>query len=606
MASRDQISPEERITRAADLKTLGRDLVSLALNKKWEPIYKRMDLIKRVENTLRIGENPLLVGKPGVGKNAIVEGLVSEMASRMKNELDVTKGECLSGVRAIYECQPMAFQVDCFYCHEFESKLQKIVENCRSEGAILFIDNIHLAIEAGGTLDAPGRTLANLLKPYLEKKELTVIGATTLEGYDFMLSRNPTFVNLFTKIDIPETSLEETKEILYNLKPFLENLYKINIGDDFINQIVEITNRFFPQRAFPGKALEVLREVIAQAKAKEQTSLTASEVYSYISTRTGLAEFIALPEKKINRDEVIKFFQERIFDQDLVIEAIGDTILKFKAGLNDPERPVDVILLMGPTGVGKTELAKVLAEYIFGSQKKLIRFDMSEYKGYIGYEKLIGSRLRSEPGLIISAALANPFAVYLFDEIEKAEGEIFDVFLQVFGEGRITDPKGQTVDLTNSIIIMTSNIGSELYKKMPFGFTPDITKQVEDIQKKIDELLRENFRPEFINRINKILYFKPLSKLGVKKIAQKELNRLETRYGLKEKCWNLIVEDEVIELLIENGYNPEYGARPMQRAVERFVVTPLAAKLASENVPPNVQLIVKLNEKKEVEIEVKK
>jgi ATP-dependent Clp protease ATP-binding subunit ClpA len=241
------------------------------------------------------------------------------------------------------------------------------------------------------------------------------------------------------------------------------------------------------------------------------------------------------------------------------------------------------MLFLGPSGVGKTELAKTLAEYLFGSRNRLIRFDMSEYKGTIGYEKLIGSRFRAEPGLLIAAATANPFAVYLFDEIEKADSEIFDLFLQVFGEGRITDPKGQTAILTNSIIIMTSNIGSGLYKQIPIGFSTNPTEEIKNIEKEIDNELKKCFRPEFINRI-KVLYFKPLSKEGVKKIARREISLLSNRFGLKDKGYRLEVSEEVIELLADVGYSSEYGARQMQRAVEKFIVNPLAEKLTSEEV----------------------
>jgi ATP-dependent Clp protease ATP-binding subunit ClpC len=581
----NHLPPEVRIENAAKLSVLGKDLTGLAFEGKLAPIYKRKNLVDKVKTALEIRQNPLLVGKSGTGKNAIVESLVIEMV-RESGEADINlyaNEKPPYPVRKVIECQPMSFQVDCFYCHELENKIKKVVENCQAENATLFIDNLHLAINAGALSDNPDRTIANLLKPYLEKKELIVIGATTPEGYNLMHSNNPSFVNLFQKIEVPETSLEETKNILSTLKSNFESVYSVTIDDDFLSGVVEIAHRLFPHRAFPGKALEIVREVIAQEKTRNNSNLSLPILYSYIATKTGLAEFIVLPEKKLTKEEIINFFQSRIFEQEEVIKEIAATILKFKAGLNPVDRPIDVMLFLGPSGVGKTELAKTLAEYLFGSRNRLIRFDMSEYKGAIGYEKLIGSRFRAEPGLLIAAATANPFAVYLFDEIEKADSEIFDLFLQVFGEGRITDPKGQTAILTNSIIIMTSNIGSGLYKQIPIGFSTNPTEEIKNIEKEIDNELKKCFRPEFINRI-KVLYFKPLSKEGVKKIARREISLLSNRFGLKDKGYRLEVSEEVIELLADVGYSSEYGARQMQRAVEKFIVNPLAEKLTSEEV----------------------
>jgi len=603
MTKNNRLEPEVRIENAAKLSVLGKDITHLALEGKLTPIYKRVDLVNMVKNTLKIGQNPLLVGKSGTGKNAIVESLVAEMVEENRDEYKkyYADGQVIPPPIKIIECQPMSFQVDCFYCHEFESKIKKVVENCQAERAILFIDNLHLAINAGSVSGEPERTVANLLKPYLEKKELIVIGATNPEGYNFMLNNNPSFVNLFQKIEVPETSLEETKNILFTLKGNFESAYSITIDADFLNRAVEIAHRLFPQRAFPGKALEIVREIIAQEKARNNSSLILSTLYSYIAIKTGLADFIVLPERKLSKQEIINFFQNRIFEQEAVIEEIAATILKFKTGLNPVGRPIDVILLIGPSGVGKTELAKTLAEYLFGSRNRLIRFDMSEYKGRIGYEKLIGSRFSSEPGLLIAAATANPFAIYLFDEIEKADSEIFDVFLQVFGEGRITDPWGQTTILTNSIIIMTSNIGSELYKQMPIGFTANPTEKIKSIEKEIDDELKNYFRPEFINRI-KVLYFRPLSKEGVKKIAKREISLLLDRSGLKDKNYHLKVNESVIEFLVGIGYSSEYGARPMQRAVEKFILNPLAEKLSSETIPVGKTLYVTLDDEGKIVI----
>ncbi len=592
----------ERIEKAAQLDVLGRDLTYFAYTRALSPVYRRQDLIEKVRAILLIKQNPILVGKPGTGKNAIVEGLVCEFVEqdyreyKKRYEYSVENGTYSRGVPAIYEVNPPAFEVDCYYTGNFETKINKVVENCKADNAILFIDNTHLAINAGATTRDQYGTLANQLLSYIEKGALSVIGATTPEGYEFMLNENPAFTNKFVKIEVPETTIEETRTILLRLKSHFESLYALKIEPVFITRLIDTADYLFPWRSFPGKAFEVLKEIIAIEKTKNNSHLTPGEVDKFIVEKMGLKDFLVLPERKIKKETIKQFFTQRLFEQDSAVELVCDIIMTFKAGLNSPNRPIAVLLFLGPSGVGKTELAKLIAEYLFGSQKKLLRFDMSEYISQEGQEKLIGSRSRNEPGILISRALANPFAVYLFDEIEKSNLFIFDILLQIFGEGRITDPKGRTVYLNNSIIIMTSNIGADLYTKIPPGFTTDITDNIRNIEKEIDRKLKEHFRPEFINRISKIVYFKPLSKDGIRKIAHKELNKLTQLRGLKAGSYKIEIAEDVMELLIKVGYTPEYGARPMQRAIEEFIVHPIAEKFASEDIPPTATLNVKMGD----------
>lgn len=593
---------------------VGRDLTDLATEERIGPIYEREGVIGNLASLLSTGENnPLLIGEPGAGKNAIVEGLACWIAKEKVN-LDKT----------IMECTIDSFQSGCLYVHEFETKIQTIIKKLQENDIILFLDRIDMAIWAGGTGEISQRTLAALLDPYLARNELIIIGATTPDGYDFMLKKNPLFTNRFIKVEVPPTSTGETRQILSSLKRKFQDKYEVRIREESLDTIIDMSDRFYRERFFPGKAFEILHEVIASKKldsyqdsvgpygkakstskkSKRQSTLHSeiapNDIYETFRRRTGLPCFIIFREQRKRPEEIRNYFTDRIFGQEGAIDNIVDTILGLKAELNDPKRPAGVFLFVGPTGVGKTWLARSLATYLFGSEKKLLRYDMPEYATYDSLTKLIGGK-GEKRGRLIEDVLANPFSVILLDEIEKAHGNIFDLLLPLMGEGRLTDDSGRTVSFCNTIVIMTSNIGSELYGKKHLGLQK---QNLDVVEKDLIKKTKEYFRPEFINRLTRVVQFRPLSRATIKVIAQKEIKDLCQRKGITYRRLRITISDEVIDLLAGMGYSQEYGARPMQRAVERYIGYPLAAAISAGDIKDGDQAGIALDESKRIEIEI--
>lgn len=582
---------------------VGRDLNALAAQKTIGPIYDREHIISNLSSLLVTRENnPLLVGEPGVGKNAVVEGLALWMDHK-KVALPFDK---------IIQCSVISFQSGCLYAHEFETKIQVVVDRLRKEKAILFFDEINTAIWSGGTSGDPQRTLATLLAPYLARNELTIIGATTPNGYMAMQKGNSSFTNKFVKVDMPTTSLEETRQILYSLRSTFKRKYNVTIEQTCLDALTDMCDRFYRERAFPGKAFEVLREAIAykdmlpkkdaQTDPPPLTQIESEDIFKAFERRTALPKFMIHRNVTISRDEIKEYFAKRIFGQDEAVNAIADTILTMKAELNDPGKPVAAFLFAGPTGVGKTWLAKLVAEYLFGSEGRLLRYDMPEFANYDSMLKLIGGRGWQEPGRLVDDVLGNPFSVILFDEIEKAHLNIFDLLLPVLGEGRLTDNIGRTVSFSNTIIIMTSNVGAESYTKIPMGLKPQLAKATRDIDRDLIKKVESYFRPEFINRLTRIVQFRPLAREDVETIARIEVEKLVQRKGVSSRKLQIEVSQQVINLLVDTGYSHAYGARPMQRAVEKLVGYPLSEAICSGDICDLDKVLIDLNEAGAVQI----
>lgn len=599
-------SSEQRIKEAASLESMGRDLTSLAESGKLGLVYEREKEIKALASLLASGNNNvLLVGESGVGKNAIIEGLsqwitlASSKDELSQSDWDVYVASDSNRIiikkkngntahtkyissnlmhKRIIETSADAFQYGCFYMHEFENKLKIIIEECKKHNAILFLDNINMVIHAGKTNDSSERSLANLMKRYLSGKELTVVGATTPEGYESILKANPDFINHFVKLDVVETSADKTKKILRELKDSFEEKAKVSIDNEALDSTVELSQRFFPDRRLPGKAFELLNETISWQILDNRT-VGKKDIYDLIQRKTGFPAFIIHRDKPVKREEVTGYFQEKVYGQDHAIEAVADSILAYKTELNDPNKPVSTFLFAGPTGVGKTELAKSLAKYLFGSKYRLHKYDMPNYADERGISRLIeGKSFRNEPGQLISDTIANPYCVILFDEIEKAHSDIYNLLLPVFDEGVLVDPVGRTAYFKNSIIIMTSNLGSELYQKKSIGLSPDSSEVTDnDLFNKI----KQSFSPEFINRLTDIIYFKPLSKKDVTKIVRKELSMVFSRSGFRWRNLQINADEKVIGHIIEKGYSEDYGARAIQRTIQEEILYPLAAFLSN-------------------------
>lgn len=630
------------------LDSLARDLTAIAKEGNIDPVIGREKEIERVIQVLsrRTKNNPVLIGEPGVGKTAVAEGLAQQIINneipeilRDKRVMTLDMGTVVAGTK---------------YRGEFEDRLKKVMEEIRQAGnIILFIDELHTLIGAGGAEGAIDAS--NILKPSLARGELQCIGATTLDEYRKYIEKDAALERRFQPIQVDEPSVEESVQILTGLRDRYEAHHRVTITDEAIRAAAEFSDRYITDRFLPDKAIDLIDEAASKVRLRsytappnlkeleqkleevrkekdaavqsqefekaaslrdteqrlrdqldqtkdqwkekqgqESSEVTVEDIASVVSIWTGV------PVAKLTKDESERLLNMeqtlhgRVIGQEEAVVAISKAIRRARAGLKDPKRPIGSFIFLGPTGVGKTELARALADSMFGDEDAMIRIDMSEYMerhstarlvgsppGYVGYE---------EGGQLTEKVRRKPYSVVLLDEVEKAHPEVFNILLQVLEDGRLTDSKGRLVDFRNTILIMTSNVGaSELKRSKSLGFTMDSEDQnFKDMKAKVTEELKKAFRPEFLNRIDETIVFHPLEKKHMKDIVTLMADQLKKRLARQDIEFTLT--DAVIEKIANDGFDAEYGARPLRRAIQKNIEDLLSEELLRENISKGQQV----------------
>eukprot|EP00804_Cyclotella_cryptica_P030087 CCRYP_009513-RD/>CCRYP_009513-RD protein AED:0.14 eAED:0.14 QI:0/0.5/0.2/1/0.5/0.2/5/343/671 len=556
------------------LEKFGVDFTARAAEGKLDPVIGRDDEIRRAIQILsrRTKNNPVLIGDPGVGefscggKTAIAEGIAQRMYA---GDVPDTLKEC-----RLIGLDMGALIAGASYRGEFEERLKKVVDRVKeSEGEIiLFIDEMHTVVGAGatsGSMDA-----SNLLKPALARGQLRCIGATTIDEYRKYIEKDKALERRFQQVYVGEPSPEDTVSILRGLKPKYEVHHGVRIRDEALLAAAKLSSRYLPDRFLPDKAIDLVDEACAKLKNQEKLlrdEVIAEDIANIISVWTGIPASKMLDSEKNKVLTMGQKLRERVVGQDEAIDVVTQAIQRSRAGLNDPTRPIASLIFLGPTGVGKTELAKALSEFLFDTEDAMIRIDMSEYMekhtvsrllgappGYVGYD---------EGGQLTDAVRRRPYSVLLFDEMEKAHPDVFNVMLQMLDDGRLTDSKGRSVDFKNCVIIFTSNIGSQDILELN-GTDQDLMKE------RVTNAMKENFKPEFLNRIDDTVIFNSLSKDNLRGIVDLEVRKLEKR--LQERDISMVMTPAAMDTIADIGFDPVFGARPLKRAIQRELETAVA------------------------------
>ena len=582
------------------LDRLGRDLTKQASMKQLTPLIGREKEMRQLIQTLMLKDrnNPILIGDSGVGKTTIVAGLAQRILDgkvppelRNKRLIELSASSLVAGTK---------------YRGEFEERLLKVLEEAEGSGdIILFIDEMHLLIGTGraadGSIDAAG-----ILKPALAGGRLRCIGATTPQEYR-TIEKDAAMERRLRPIMIEEPSTDEALAILAGMRDLYEQHHHVTITKEALQASVQLSVQYLPNLRLPDKACSVLDEACSQARVFlaedeqdegviEQPIITAPMIAEVISHRTGIP--VRAPGRE-ERDRLLNLetlLKRRVIGQDEAIGRVAQAIQVARAGLKPRNRPAGVFLFLGPTGVGKTELARALAAEVFGSDEHLIRVDMSEYMEKHAVSRMVGAPPgyigHDQEGQLTGKLRRRPHCVVLLDEVEKAHPEVFDLFLQVFDAGRLTDAQGHTVDAQHAIWIMTSNVGTDMLgRSMPSGFRASMKETAEEMQReRLMERLRQTFRPEFLNRVDEIVIFHPLSQEQARAITRLQMNELATR--LLEQSLTLRADDSAIELLCKEGFSTTQGARPLRRAIERLLTVPLSLRILLANVPEHGEVRV--------------
>jgi ATP-dependent Clp protease ATP-binding subunit ClpC len=642
----------QRSSQTPTLDELGRDLTELAREGKVDPVIGRDEEIQRVIQILsrRTKNNPCLIGEPGVGKTAVAEGLAQRIVDNKVPEMIADKRVVTLDMSAIVAGTK--------YRGEFEERLKKVIEEIRSAGnVILFIDEVHTLVGAGaaeGAIDA-----ANILKPALARGELQCIGATTLDEYRKNIEKDAALERRFQPVNVGEPTQEETVEILRGLRDRYEAHHRVKITDSALKAATKLGSRYITDRFLPDKAIDLMDEAASRVRLKaytappdvkeleeklervrkekesavvnqefekaaslrdeeqqvqneleriknnwvqrkelDQSIVTDDDIAAVVSSWTGVPVNRLQEEESQRLLHMEETLHQRVIGQDEAVGSVSRAIRRARAGLKDPKRPIGSFIFLGPTGVGKTELAKALAEALFGDEEAMVRFDMSEYMekhtvsrllgappGYVGYE---------EAGQLTESVRQNPYSVVLFDEIEKAHPDLFHVLLQVMEDGRLTDAQGRTVDFRNTVIIMTSNVGANLIdKENRLGFKRDADRDeldYETMKERVIDEMRRTFRPEFLNRVDDVIVFHALQEEHMKEIVELMLMTVSKR--ISEFGLHLEFTQAAKELLVKNGYDPTFGARPLRRVIQRMVEDQLSEEMLAGKFKSGDEILV--------------
>ena len=637
-------------SKTPTLDQVSRDLTQMAREGELDPVIGRAEEIARVVRILsrRTKNNPVLIGEAGVGKTAVAEGLAQRIVSedipeslRGKRVLALDVGGLVAGTR---------------FRGDFEERMQQMLKELQQEekNIVLFIDELHTIVGAGGADGAVNAS--NMLKPALARGELQVVGATTLDEYRKHVEKDPALERRFQPVLVDEPTVDETVAILFGLRDRYEAHHRVHVSDEAIVASAQLGDRYIADRFLPDKAIDLLDEAAAEVRLRstvppvdvrrmeeeiaslerEKDDAVRAEDYEKAAnlkqrqeqlkieleqvqegwvgrletdapevTREDIArileEWTGVPATNIVQEEAERLLNleavlhERVVGQEPAVSAVAEAIRRARAGIKDPKRPVGSFIFLGPTGVGKTELARTLAEYLFGDQEAMIRIDMSEFQeahtvsrlvgappGYVGYD---------EAGQLTEQVRRRPYSVVLFDEIEKAHPDVFNTLLQVLDDGRLTDAKGRTVNFENTVIIMTSNVGSQhLVSTRQFGFTPSDGVDFRETERRAREALERAFRPEFLNRVDEIIVFQPLTKEDVLRIVDIMLGRLNKH--LESQRVRIEVTDAAKEFLAEEGYDPKFGGRPLARAIRRYIENPLSSRIIGGEFDPGDTVVV--------------
>ncbi|MCB9760048.1 MAG: AAA family ATPase [Alphaproteobacteria bacterium] len=549
------------------LENEGRNLVAAARRELLPPTDFRDDDVRAALDQLDRGRSVLLVGPQGVGKTAVVHGVARAIAARDMGELvELSTTTIMAGTR---------------YLGEWQSKITAIARNALDTGTILYIPDVGNLPRTGRTNNSDGNLL-DALRPYVARG-LVLLGEVSPEGLRAM-GRTPGFTNLFSKVTVRPLRPAQVEGCVARMADRME----LGLDTPCRQAIIALTSRFLPARPQPGPALDLLRQVrdyhMEKRGVGEPAALTPAFVERVFSIYSGLPPFVVSRTETRPVSDIRRWFQERIVGQQEAIEAVIEAITLFKAGLHDPTRPLGTFFFVGPTGVGKTELARTLATFLFGSPHRLLRFDLSEFKDYHSFEILLGSpREPDRPAALIDPVRAQPFQVVLFDELEKAHSNVWDLILPLLDEGRLTPPGGQSVDFRNTMLIATSNVGAQdADRSLGFGASRGATERRTNTLK----ALESHFRPEFLNRFQHVVVFHQLTLEQVRTVARHELRRILGREGITARNLVVDVDDAALDLVIEQGFDPRYGARALKREIQRQLVLPLATALMERAVEP--------------------